>query len=160
MAGGVPSGGGGGKTPSAVSDINITPLVDVMLVLLIVFMVAAPMLDQGLDVNLPQTASEQIKPDKEKIVLTVSVDKEQRIMVNLAGDKDAQGGDVPGKLVAPTELKAMMQAYAANPDLVTVNVEADASLQYGYLAKVMATIKSAKIKTVNLLTQATQDQSQ
>ncbi len=154
MAGGVPSGGGGGRTPSAVSDINITPLVDVMLVLLIVFMVAAPMLDQGLDVNLPQTAAEQLKPDKDKITITVSVDKDQRIMVNKSGDDDASG-----KLVPPTELKAMMMAYAANPDLVTVNVEADASLQYGYLARVMSTIKSAKIKTVNLVTQPMQDQS-
>jgi len=154
MAGGVPSGGGGSKTPSAVSDINITPLVDVMLVLLIVFMVAAPMLDQGLDVNLPQTAAEQLKPDTEKITITVSVDKDQRIMVNKSGDDDESG-----KLVPPTELKAMMMAYAANPDLVTVNVEADASLQYGYLARVMSTIKSAKIKTVNLVTQPMQDQS-
>jgi len=154
MAGGVPSGGGGGKTPAAVSDINITPLVDVMLVLLIVFMIAAPMLDQGLDVNLPQTAAEQLNPPKDKITITVSVDKDQRIMVNKSGDDDKSG-----KLVPPTELKAMMQAYAANPDLVTVNVEADASLQYGYLARVMSTIKAAKIKTVNLVTQPMQDQS-
>ena len=155
MAGGVPSGGGGGRTPSANADINITPLVDVMLVLLIVFMVAAPMLDQGLDVNLPQTAAEQLNPPKDKITITVSVDKDQRIMVNKSGDDDQSG-----KLVPPQELKAMMQAYAANPDLVTVNVEADASLQYGYLARVMATIKSAKIKNVNLVTQPMQDSSQ
>ena len=154
MAGGVPSGGGGGRTPSAVSDINITPLVDVMLVLLIVFMVAAPMLDQGLDVNLPQTAAEPVEPAKDKITITVSVDKDQRIMVNKAGDDDQSG-----KLVPPTELKAMMQAYAASPEAVTVNVEADSSLQYGYLAKVMSTIKAAKIKNVNLITQPLQDQS-
>jgi biopolymer transport protein TolR len=154
MAGGVPSGGGGGKTPAAVSDINITPLVDVMLVLLIVFMVAAPMLDQGLDVNLPQTAAEPVEPTPDKITITVSVDKDQRIMVNKVGDVEASG-----KLVPPTELKNMMLAYAANPALVTVNVEADASLQYGYLARVIGTIKSAKIKNVNLITQPLQDQS-
>jgi biopolymer transport protein TolR len=154
MAGGVQQGGGGGRTPSAMSDINITPLVDVMLVLLIVFMVAAPMLDQGLDVNLPQTAAEPIEPPKDKITITVSVDKDQRIMVNKAGDEDQSG-----KLVPPTELKNMMLAYAANPALVTVNVEADASLQYGYLARVISTIKSAKIKNVNLVTQPLQDQS-
>lgn len=154
MAGGVPSGGGGGRTPSAVSDINITPLVDVMLVLLIVFMVAAPMLDQGLDVNLPQTAAEQLDPPKDKITITVSVDKDQRIMVNKSGDEDASG-----KLVPPTELKNIMKAYAANPATVTVNVEADASLQYGYLARVVSTIKQAGIKAVNLVTQPTQDQS-
>ena len=113
------------------------------------------MLDQGLDVNLPQTAAEQLNPPKDKITITVSVDKDQRIMVNKSGDDDQSG-----KLVPPQELKAMMQAYAANPDLVTVNVEADASLQYGYLARVMATIKSAKIKNVNLVTQPMQDSSQ
>ena len=154
MAGGVPSGGGGGRTPSAVSDINITPLVDVMLVLLIVFMVAAPMLDQGLDVNLPQTAAEQLNPPKDKITITVSVDKDQRIMVNKSGDEDQSG-----KLVPPTELKNIMKAYAANPATVTVNVEADASLQYGYLAKVVSTIKTAGIKAVNLVTQPMQDSS-
>jgi len=137
-----------------VSDINITPLVDVMLVLLIVFMVAAPMLDQGLDVNLPQTAAEQLDPPKDKITITVSVDKDQRIMVNKSGDEDASG-----KLVPPTELKNIMKAYAANPATVTVNVEADASLQYGYLARVVSTIKQAGIKAVNLVTQPTQDQS-
>jgi len=154
MAGGVPTGGGGGKTPTAVSDINITPLVDVMLVLLIVFMVAAPMLDQGLDVNLPQTAAEPIEPNKDKVTITVSVDKDQRIMVNKAGDDDKSG-----KLVPPTELKNMMKAYVTSAANVTVNVEADAALQYGYLARVVSTIKQAGIKVVNLITQPTQDQS-
>src|SRR5689334_12860339 len=107
MAGGVQQGGGG-KTASAMSDINITPLVDVMLVLLIVFMVAAPMLDQGLDVNLPQTAAEPIEPSKDKITITVSIDKDQRIMVDKSGDEDQ------GKLVPPTELKNLMMNYAAN----------------------------------------------
>ena len=152
MAGGVPSGGGGGRTPSANSDINITPLVDVMLVLLIVFMVAAPMMDQGLDVDLPQTSAQPIEQKQDKITITVSVDKDQRIMVNKAGDEDQSG-----KLVPPTELKNMMKAYAANPATVTVNVEADASLQYGYLARVISTIKGANIKKVNLVTQPRQD---
>ncbi|MBL8783884.1 MAG: ExbD/TolR family protein [Deltaproteobacteria bacterium] len=145
--------GGGGKTPSAQADINITPLVDVMLVLLIVFMISAPMLEQGLDVNLPQAAAETLEPPKEKTIITVAVDKEQRIVVNQSGDKDG------GKLVAPTELKNIMKAYAANPNTVVVNVEADAALQYGFLAKVISTIRKAGVKEVNLVTQPNEDQS-
>lgn len=133
--------------PDAAADINITPFVDVILVLLIVFMVAAPMLEQGLDVNLPQTAAQQLNKENDKINLKVSVDKEQRIMVINSSDEDKEG-----RIVPPTELKALMESYAPHSDNLTVNVEADAALEYGFLAQVMSTIKQANVKKVNLLT--------
>src|SRR5687767_8647936 len=67
------SSGGGGK--SAVSDINVTPLVDVMLVLLIIFMVSAPMMQTGIDVDLPAAQAPQVTVDEEKLLLTVSKDQ-------------------------------------------------------------------------------------
>jgi biopolymer transport protein TolR len=66
------SGGGGG---SMLTEINVTPLVDVMLVLLIIFMVTAPMLQTGVDVNLPQAKAQTIPDDEGKLILTVTKDK-------------------------------------------------------------------------------------
>lgn len=154
------SSGGGGKTPPAKPDINITPLVDVMLVLLIVFMVAAPMLEQGVEINLPQAAAESIEPPpSDKTVIKLAVDRDQRIIMSYASQKDGPTEDGRAKVIPPAELEATMKRVASNPGMVEVNVEADASLQYGYLAKVMATVRRSGIKKVNLVTQPTEDQS-
>ena len=67
---GMSSGGGGRRTP--MGEINVTPLVDVMLVLLIIFMVAAPMLTTGVEVDLPQTTAQRMEQEPEKLVLTIS----------------------------------------------------------------------------------------
>jgi biopolymer transport protein TolR len=151
------SSGGGGKTPSAKADINITPLVDVMLVLLIVFMVAAPMLEQGVEINLPQAAAESIEPPpKDKTIIKLAVDRDQRIILSYVIPNENPSS---GKVIPPAELGNMMKSIASNPGTVEVNVEADASLQYGYLAKVMATVRRSGIKKVNLITQPTEDQS-
>lgn len=152
------SSGGGGKTPSAKADINITPLVDVMLVLLIVFMVAAPMLEQGVEINLPQAAAETLEPPpKDKTIIKLAVDRDQRIILSYANQQS--NTQESGRIIPPAELGNEMKRIASNPGMVEVNVEADASLQYGYLAKVMATVRRSGIKKVNLVTQPTEDQS-
>jgi len=150
--------GGGGKTPAAKPEINITPLVDVMLVLLIVFMVAAPMLEQGVEINLPQAAAETIDPPpSDKTIIKLAVDRDQRIILSFANA--STNTQESGRVIPPAELGNEMKRIASNPGQVEVNVEADASLQYGYLAKVMATVRRSGIKKVNLITQPTEDQS-
>lgn len=148
------SSGGGGKTPSANADINITPLVDVMLVLIIVFMVSAPMLEQGVEINLPQAAASTLNPpDANNVVVKLAIDRDQRIIMSRSDSEEKRG-----QVITPAQLEGEMKSIGANPN-ATVNVEADASLQYGYIAKVMATVRRAGVSKVNLVTQPTEDQA-
>ena len=71
------TGGGGGKAP--LSEINVTPLVDVMLVLLIIFMVSAPMMTKGLEIDLPKTVAPRMEQEEEKLLLTIT--KEQKVFL-------------------------------------------------------------------------------
>ncbi len=129
--------GGGKGGPQANADINVTPLVDVMLVLLIVFMVSAPMLEQGVEINLPQAAAQQLNPpkDQEKIIVTVAIDRDERIILSQSGDKSG------GSAVPADKLKDKIKELTANPNVVEFNVKGDASLKYGFLAQVLATVR-------------------
>ena len=144
--------GGGGKTPTSVSDINVTPLVDVMLVLLIVFMVSAPMLDQGVEVDLPKAAAQVIDPPKEKVSLNISIDSKQRITVAM-GDK--------ADVVPPADLKNKLKMLIpGDPENADVSLRADASVQYGFVAQVSAAIRRFGVKKINLVTQQTEQQGE
>jgi biopolymer transport protein TolR len=85
----------------AMSQINVTPLVDVMLVLLVIFMVTAPMMQQGVQVNLPKTEAKSLSTDQETVV--VSVDKAGRVFINSA---ETSHSDLTAKLAAIFETKA------------------------------------------------------
>jgi len=130
---------GGGKTPAAVAEINVTPMVDVMLVLLIVFMVASPMMQTGVAVDLPKASANPLPPT-ENVTVTVSIDAAQRIIIE-------------GNTIAPKDLnKVMKQRLEAQPKM-EVNVEADSKIEYGFVAQVMAVIRGVGISKVGLVTQ-------
>src|SRR5689334_5750418 len=93
--------GTGGR--GAVSDINVTPLVDVMLVLLIIFMVTAPLITQGVEVNLPQTKAEPLQGDDKKLVLTVTQDK--RIFIGSNADNAIPYDELETKLKANARIQ-------------------------------------------------------
>ncbi|MCC6620767.1 MAG: ExbD/TolR family protein [Deltaproteobacteria bacterium] len=131
------SGGKGG--PSAVAEINVTPLVDVMLVLLIVFMVASPMMQTGVAVDLPKASAAPIE-QKEKITLTISIDAAQRIIIE-------------GNAIPPKDLQKVMKARLDAEPKLEVNVEADSKIEYGFVAQVMAVIRGVGISKVGLVTQ-------
>lgn len=120
------------------SEINVTPLVDVMLVLLVAFIVTAPLLNNAVHVNLPKTATTQ-PPDQKKPV-TVSVNAEGKLFI----DKQ----EYPLETVE-TELKKL---HDASPD-ITLHLSSDESVNYGKVAKVMAAIERAGITRVAVLTQ-------
>jgi biopolymer transport protein TolR len=129
------SSGGGGK--SAVSDINVTPLVDVMLVLLIIFMVSAPMMNTGIDVDLPAAQAPQVTVNEEKLLLTVSRDQK----VYLGRDEVAFERLEP-TLLANERMQREKELY----------VQADETVPYGFVVKVIAIVKKAGITKLGLVT--------
>ncbi len=118
------------------AEINIVPLVDVVLVLLVIFMVTAPMLYRGMDINLPRSSSNTIKPE-ERVVLTV--ERDRRVYV----DKD---------LISLAQLPQKMDAlHRKNPD-VSVFLRADQDVPYGTVVQVMDSIKKAGIVKLGMVT--------
>ena len=139
MAGGLlPSGGGDEDGLPAVADINITPLVDVMLVLLIIFMVAAPMLVAGVPVELPSSQAAQLTPPAPPI--TLSVDGQGQLFL----DQEP---------IAKANLSARLVELAAADKTRPIYVRGDKSLSYGIIAELMGQVGAAGFSRVALLTE-------
>jgi biopolymer transport protein TolR len=125
------------------AEINVTPMVDVMLVLLIIFMVSAPLLTVGVPIDLPQTQAKTIEQDKEP--LTVSV--------NMKGEVYLQNSEVPlDELVA--KLKAVTEARGGMEERIFVR--GDRQVDYGTVMKVMGRLSSAGFRRVALITEVEQ----
>jgi biopolymer transport protein TolR len=142
MAAGGAKGSGGGRRRrggrrSAISEINVTPLVDVMLVLLIIFMVAAPMMTVGVPIDLPETQAKAMNADTQPI--TVSV--------NPAGEIFLQ--ETP---IAIDEVVPKLEAIATTGYNERIYVRGDTSADYGTVMKVMARISAAGFKNLGLVT--------
>lgn len=118
------------------SEINVTPLVDVMLVLLIIFMVTAPMLQEGVEVNLPQVKAQNITGEKS---LVVALTKDKRIYLN-------------ERRVTLEELEERLQSFAAVDPKKEVYLRADKDVPYGVVVDVMARIKKAGITQLGMVT--------
>jgi biopolymer transport protein TolR len=122
----------------AMSQINVTPFVDVMLVLLIIFMVAAPMMQQGVQVNLPKTEAKSIATDQETVV--VSVNRSGRIFLNAA---ETSHSELTAKLAAIFQSRAKKEVF----------LKADKDVPYGEVVKTMAEIKGAGIERLGMMTE-------
>jgi biopolymer transport protein TolR len=122
---------GGERETGTLSDINVTPLVDVMLVLLIVFMVTAPMIQTGVDVDLPDAKAQTVPDDSGKLIVTMTKDK--RVFI---GRMEIPFAEVEDKLQSDRE----------------VYLHADTNLAYGDVVKVMAAIKLAGGDKMGLIT--------
>ena len=120
------------------SDINVTPMVDVMLVLLIIFMVAAPMMTQGLEVDLPKVDANVMRTDQNTVVITVTADGE----VLLDGTK----------LAGVENLDAQVRQVMRTKDTETLYLKADRTVPYGRVAGVMGALREAGITNVGLVT--------
>ncbi len=121
----------------AISEINVTPFVDVMLVLLVIFMVTAPMMQQGLDVDLPKTSSAGIALNEDPFV--VSIDASGIIKIS---DTAILMTDLKAKLKAIFETKKNKQIY----------IQADKKVDYGVVAEVMGEARAAGIYNLSLIT--------
>ena len=120
------------------SEINVTPLVDVMLVLLIIFMVAAPMMMQGTDVQLPKTQAKPIQSKEERLVITLN--KKQEIFIN-------------EYRVSREELQEKLKILYQNRKEGEVFLRADRSLPYGFVIQIMSDIKNSGIEKLGLVTE-------
>ena len=127
------------------SDINVVPYIDVMLVLLIIFMITAPLLSQGVKVDLPQVPSEPMPPtDKEPVV--VSVDAEGSFYINYGDNQD--------KPVSPETLANRINALLKYQPKIPVFVKGDTGVPYGRVVELMALLQSAGVNGVGLVTEA------
>jgi biopolymer transport protein TolR len=122
------------------SEINVTPLVDVMLVLLIIFMITAPMMNTGVDIDLPQVTAKNIEDPEGKLVLSIGVDKK----IHLGGTS------VPWK-----ELEAKLKTNERVQRESELYIEADTRLPYGVIVTAMALAKNAGVQKVMMLTDPT-----
>ncbi len=119
------------------SDINVTPLVDVMLVLLIIFMVATPMMIQGVDVNLPKTTAKNIKSQDEPLILTV--DKKGEVFIE-------------NHAIPLDTLEVKIQKIFQNRREKEVLLRADKDVSYGLVIDVIARVKKAGIDKLGMVT--------
>lgn len=134
-----PSGGRGRgrRRHAAMSEINVTPFVDVMLVLLIIFMVAAPMLTAGVPVNLPESQAKALASKENP--LTISMNKKGEIFVQETK-------------VDMAELPARLKAIAVERKDAPVFIRGDRGLQYGQMMQVMGLVSEAGFRKVSLVT--------
>ena len=139
MAGSIKDHSGG----TALSEINVTPLVDVMLVLLIVFMISAPMMNTGIQVDLPKTQAQTLNESQNPLVLVVKANRQ--ILIN---EKPIESGN----------LRAQLEAIARSKPNAEVFIQADQGLPYGVIATVMSEVKRAKIQRVGLVTEPGESQ--
>jgi biopolymer transport protein TolR len=133
------SSSGGGRT--TLTDINVTPLVDVMLVLLIIFMVTAPLIQQGVAVNLPEVRAKAIDAPEQKLVLSIKLDRSLWLG---AGDDAAR---VPAE-----RLEEVLRANTRLQKDKELFLMADRALPYGVVVEVMATVQRAGITGVGMIT--------
>ena len=126
-----------GRTQSSIADINVTPLVDVVLVLLIIFMVTAPVLQSGIEVNVPKTRTvKEITEER----LVISINKQQRVFL----------GNNPINI---NDIKTSLRQKIRDPQHQSVFIRADEDVPFGAFATVMDAIKGAGISNVSIVTQ-------
>ena len=136
--GGSSRGYGTISVPTSMAEINVTPLVDVMLVLLIVFMVTAPLMQQGVQVDLPRANAGTLSEVPDQILLVVN--KSKQILIN-------------GNAIRGGTLRAHLQSVSAVKPGVEVFIQGDQGVSYGFIAQVMAEVKKSGIQRVGLVTE-------
>jgi biopolymer transport protein TolR len=134
------------KRPMA--DINVVPYIDVMLVMLVIFMVTAPLLTQGVKVDLPEASAEPMSPEDEE-PLVVSVDAAGKLYLNIADD--------PNQAIAGDDLKQRVAAVLRRSPKRSVLVRGDQSANYGRVVAAMVLLQQAGVPNVGLVTESPED---
>jgi biopolymer transport protein TolR len=129
-----------GHTQTALAEINITPLVDVVLVLLVIFMLTAPVLQSGIEVAVPKTKTVKEITEQRQVVI---INRDQEVFL---GDKPVNLADLPSRLARP----------GVDPAHQVIYVEADERVPFGAFASVMDAVKQAGITNISIVTQPIQ----
>lgn len=129
------------------SEINVVPYIDVTLVLLIIFMITTPLLQTGVDVNLPQTDSAMID-QKDEPPIVISIDKQLQYYINVDGQTDDP--------VVPEDIHDRVTAALASKPGRQVLINADEVVDYGTVVKAMASLKNAGVPSVGLMTKSSE----
>ena len=132
--------GGSGGDDNLNSEINVTPMVDVMLVLLVIFMVTAPMMNTGVSLDLPQVTAQKLEDPEGKLVLSITKDRKLYL---------------GGSAVTWSELKVKLETNERVQKEDVIHVEADSTLPYAVVVTAMAVAKDAGVAKVLLLTDPT-----
>lgn len=127
-----------GQRGKLASQINVTPLVDVMLVLLIIFMVTAPIIQQGVEVSIPKVKAAALKSNEQEFVVSITRDGETYL-----NDTKLQPSELTDKLEAISHTRPDLQVF----------IRADEQVAYGEVVRTMAAIKAAGIENVGMVTQ-------
>jgi biopolymer transport protein TolR len=130
--------GSNNRDRGTMAQINVTPLVDVMLVLLIIFMVTAPMMQQGVQVNLPKAATKAMNAQEQAVV--VSIDKSGRIFID---KNEISAGDFKARLLELLATRSKKEVF----------LKADQDVPYGLVVKAMADIKGAGVERLGMVTE-------
>jgi biopolymer transport protein TolR len=126
------------RNEKLVSEINVTPLVDVILVLLIIFMVTAPMLQMGIDINLPRVKAKSVDVNEEKLILTI--DKKEEVYIN-------------NHRIALQDLGAKLESIFKNRIEREVFMRADKEVPYGFVVQVMSEVRKAGVDKLGMITE-------
>ena len=140
---GLSGGRGGGGSGEPLSEINVTPMVDVMLVLLIIFMVAAPLMTTGVPVDLPSAQAPQMAVDEETLMLSIT--REQKVYL---GEDEVPMDRLEQTLRTHERLRRQNEVY----------VQADEQVPYGFVVRVLAVVRQVGIEKMGLVTDPLQTQ--
>ena len=125
-------------------EINVVPYIDVTLVLLIIFMITTPMLQTGVEVDLPQAESAMVEQKEGEPPIVISIKEQGEYYINTDGQND--------ELIAPEEINGRVAAVLSNKPGTQVLISADKGVDYGTVVTVMAALKNAGVPTVGLMT--------
>jgi len=132
------------KKPMA--EINVVPYIDVTLVLLIIFMITAPLIQSGVEVDLPQAESNPVEDDDKPAPIIISIDKAGQYFIDLGlGEEES--------VVSPQEILLLTAAVRKNTPDTAVYIRGDKQVEYGQVVTVMAALKNAGIENVGLMTE-------
>jgi len=132
------------KKPMA--EINVVPYIDVTLVLLIIFMITAPLIQSGVEVDLPQAESNPVEQDDKPTPIIISIDKTGQYFIDLGlGEEESA--------VSPQEILLLTAAVRKNSPETAVYIRGDKQVEYGQVVTVMAALKNAGIENVGLMTE-------
>jgi len=136
------------------SEINVVPYIDVMLVLLIIFMITAPLLSQGVNVDLPKLASEPMTPEPDNPPVVISVDRDGNYYIAFGGETlEDQDSPVPAQVLVNRVAALLKYAEEQNRPKTRVFVKGDQNVSYGHVVSLMSMLQNAGVEGVGLVTE-------